>query len=195
MKFRSYFKACIPMVFILTATVQANEEEMVMETEAGVQFPMKKSVGEMEMELLGCKLYEYWTFDLYSIGLYSTEKTSNPRELLSENVGKKLVIRYHRSIDRDKIIKATQKNVENNPDVNYSAIMRDFDELYACYTSVEDGDQYEIIYTPGKGSEINFNGKPACSFDNPEFSKALFSIWISEHSIDDDLSEALRGED
>lgn len=83
---------------------------------------------------------------------------------------------------RDGFIKSTGGNV--------APIEKDMETLIAVFSeSVEKGDIFDLIYTPGTGVEVFRNGEKKSEVPGLAFKKALFGIWLSEDGIQDSLRE------
>jgi hypothetical protein len=67
------------------------------------------------------------------------------------------------------------------------------ESMKAVFPDVGANDRLTGIYTPGQGARFLFNGAPIKSIDDPEFSKAFFSIWLSPKTSEPALRSALIG--
>jgi len=55
------------------------------------------------------------------------------------------------------------------------------------------GDFYDLVYMPGKGTQVYKNGAPRSLVEGLAFKKVLYGIWIGGNSIQADLSRGMLG--
>ncbi len=159
-----------------------------------VKFEREAQVGEQMLPLRGDFKLRVWGFDVYSIALYVPPTARGVDAILNEATPKKLKLIYHRSIDAKDIIKASEKNLEENPNVDKSKYREQLDKTFDCLKSVKRNDIYEVIYKPGDGFRLIFNGEEECHVNDDEFAQVFFGLWLSEYSINDRMARRLRGE-
>lgn len=155
-------------------------------------FAPTAEVAGAELALRGSDLFTWYGFEVYWAALYVASDTAESA-LLNAEVSRQLSLHYQRRITAANIRKATQKTLERNPAANVKALQARFDKLYSYYRDVKKGDQYDIVYVPDKGTTVRFNGEDLGTIEGADFAEALFGIWLSDHPIDDDLRNALKG--
>ncbi len=160
-----------------------------------IEFSDSISIDENTIPLRGAKKLEWWGFDVYTAGFYVGDESKTPDEILDASTPRYLEIHYHRSIKAKDIIKATKENLSENPTVDMAKVQDQLEDLYECFENVGEGDIYSISYSPESGTTISLNDEESCRFEGGEFARVFFGIWLSEYPINDDLAEALRGED
>lgn len=143
--------------------------------------------------LRAASLLRYWGFKVYSAALYVSKSARSADDVLGPTP-KRLVLQYHRSIGREDIIKASLIKIASNPANDMEALRGRLEQLHAQFRTVQEGDRFELIYSPGKGSALVFNGKALCVIPGDDFMRAYFGIWLGEYALDEDLrSELLAG--
>jgi hypothetical protein len=61
------------------------------------------------------------------------------------------------------------------------------------FPDVKANDQLRGEHRPGVGARFYLNGQPIQAIDDPEFSRAFFSIWLSANTSEPGLRSALLG--
>ncbi|MCB2156296.1 chalcone isomerase family protein [bacterium] len=146
------------------------------------------------MPFRGGHLLEWWSLDVYTAAFYAPMDTKTYDELLDAKTPRRIVLRYHRSIDAEDIEKATRKGIKKNSNVDRRALEERLKKLYACYADVEEGDEYRIDYDPeARETSIYFNGELSCTIEGEDFAAAFFAIWTSTYALDSEMSESLTG--
>lgn len=147
-----------------------------------VCFPAVCEVSGRNLPLRSAGKKDWWRFSLYDAGLYLPEGVS--KEDVLGDIPKKLVLRYHRSIDAEKILKAAEYNLAGNADIDLPSIRERVDYLHSLYRSVKKGDEYALVYEPGRGTRLYLNEKKQGELiPGDDFAKAYFGIWLSKHVV------------
>ncbi len=147
-----------------------------------VCFPAKAEVAGLELPLRSAGKKDWWRFSLYDAGLYAPPTVS--KEDVLSDIPKKLILRYRRSISREKIVEVAEHKLAKNPDINYPAIRERVDYLHSLYRSVKKGDEYALVYDPERGTQLYLNGeKQGELISGADFAEAYFGIWLSKHVV------------
>ena len=157
-----------------------------------VCFAEQVEVGGAPLALKGIALFEYWSFDVYTGAFYSSGTASGKDAALAP-VAKKLILHYHRAIDREDFIKSTRSMMKKNPAVAVEEIEAECTELFRIFRSVKEGDRYSIEYVVGKGTTLSLNDKPLGTIAGEKFQAAMFGIWLSDHSVGSDFTQTVLG--
>ena len=158
----------------------------------GLCVPLGREIAGTRVELKGLEKFTYWGFDLYTAALYAPQ-TAGPGDILAD-MPKSLVLHYSRKIRADQIIKAGDHNIRKNPENNMNTLGSRLENLNAAYTTVTKGDRYELLYEPGKGTTLLFNGTPQVVVPGSDFQKAYFGIWLSRYPLNAKLRDKLLGQ-
>ncbi len=151
--------------------------------------PAVKIAGR-DIPLKGMGLLEYVRFDLYTAALYAPAEVKTIDAVLG-NAPKSLILRYHRTIKKEIMIKASRDRILKNPEVNSTALEDRLKQLDAAYQSVKKGDRYELRYEPGAGTSLILNGKLQATIPGKDFQKAFFGIWLSRVPLNKKLRDSL----
>ena len=63
------------------------------------------------------------------------------------------------------------------------------------FTTVHAGDVILLDYIPGKGTIVNIRGEQQGVIEGEDFYSALLDVWLGDEPADDDLKEAMLGEE
>lgn len=142
----------------------------------------------------GTHLFKYMLWDVYWIASYLPAGVAGADEILDAETPRVLVIRYRHAISREDLAKATEKGVEKLDRVDPKEIRDELDALYQMYQSVQRGDEYQVIYRPGKGTELVLNGTSQGIIESARFAEAFFALWLADDGINTRMARRLRGQ-
>lgn len=154
-----------------------------------VCFDEQLVVAGQSLPLRGVSLFEYWSFDVYTGAFYAVSA-----DAAVAPVAKKLVLHYHRGIEKEDFIKSTRSMMKKNPAVALDQIAAECEQLFTLFKSVKEGDRYSIEYNPEKGTTLSLNDKALGTIAGEKFQAAMFGIWLSNHSVDSKFTDALVGD-
>lgn len=157
---------------------------------AGACFPKSVTLNDTELVLRKTHLFRYWGFRVYSVALYTTPDFEKGDDIL-DDVPRRLVLHYHRSIEREKMIEGAEVVIPRNEGDNMDALKERLEKVNESYVDVSSGDEYAIDYLPGEGLVISLNGDPKVSVEGADFARAYFGIWLGENPINNGLKRAL----
>ena len=187
-----YMTAVLSVVFFPSPAFSqedpAEAEQIVCEKK--VCFDQSTTIGGTVVPLHGMGHAYYVGFRLYSAALYAFEKDAKTGNILLD-VPKRLVLHYHRKFKKQEFIEYANLQLSKNPSVDFARIRADVERLSDSYQDVKRGDRYELVYTPGQGTELLLNGKLRVRIPGEEFARAYFGIWLSEYPLDKKLMENL----
>ncbi len=160
--------------------------------EHGASFDRAIALEGESLALSGTGVARYRiVFTVYAAGLYLPAQTQAD-EVLDSDTPRVLEIEYFHDISAEDIIRAADtKLAQQLPTDARSRLQPLVDEFHALYQQVSDGDRYRMAYTPGKGTQLSFNGQPVGTITGGEFAAAYFGIWLDP---EDPLSRNLRND-
>jgi hypothetical protein len=79
------------------------------------------------------------------------------------------------------------------PESEVARVRGSFDHINSLYEDVREDDRYELVYEPGVGTTLVFNGEEVDTIEGPEFARALFGIWLADHALSEPLRDRLLG--
>ena len=144
-----------------------------------------------DLFLVGSHTFNYLFIDVYSAAFYAAApKTA---DVLSGEISKLLKLVYAVSIDREDFIKSADEVLKANPNINYSAIKDQLEQLNSVYEDVSAGDSYELLYNSSRGTTLSLNGRILITIPGESFANAYFGIWLSDYPIDKKMRAKLLG--
>ena len=158
--------------------------------ENGARFSEQLPLDGESLELTGTGVAKYRiVITVYAAGLYLPANTG-ASEVLAADTPRALAIEYFHDISAADIIKAARTKLDEQLSASQleklePAIKR----FHALYQGVSDGDRYRMEYSPGKGTQLLFNGDAVGRVGGADFARAYFGIWLDR---DDPLSKRLR---
>lgn len=156
----------------------------------GACFAPKVIIDNLELSRRGIALFEYYRFDVYTAAFFAEPDVDSIEKALADRP-KYLVLEYHRSLEKQNIIDNSEHILAQNKEINLTLVKPGFDQLYKLYRDVKPGDRYSLLYVPGKGTTLFFNGQTQGTVPGFEFHQACFGIWLSKFSVDKDFTQAL----
>lgn len=150
------------------------------------------AVGERLLPVRGATLCRHRGFKVYTAVFYTAPEARDLKAILGP-APKRLVLHYHRDIDKADIAEASERTLKANPNVDLKKLRARLDRIYAWYENVQEGDRFSLDYTPGKGCELFFNGQSKGVIEGDDFAEAYFGIWLSDHPISKKYRERLLG--
>ncbi len=162
---------------------------------AGVTMPDNITVADKQLVLNGMGLREatWLDIDVYVAGLYVEHVSSNPQVLINSDEVKRLVMRFVRDVDHDKIVEAWHEGFAGNATVAVAKLKPYIDRLDSWTPSFSDGDTLTFTYVPGTGVTVEYNGKVKGVINDADFARSLFSIWLGKKPPTGDLRKGLLG--
>lgn len=142
-------------------------------------FEKKVDVAGVNLPLRGAGTKTFMLMKIFDAALYVSPDIPSG-DVLGPSA-KKLVIRYRRSISREQLIETAESHLKKHSPVDYAQIQSRAAQLHAVYKDVHAGDEYSLVFIPGRGTELLFNGHPEIMIPGDDFSAAYFSIWLSDH--------------
>lgn len=162
---------------------------------AGVTLPDHVSVSGRELVLNGLGLREATVLmvDVYVAGLYVEAKSSDPGTLLSADQSKQLVMRFVRSVGKEKLAEAWTEGFDKNSGDLRTALAPSLAKLNAAMADVKKEDRIILTYVPEAGVTVSVKGNDAAVIPGDDFQRVLFSIWLGPKPPNVSLREGLLG--
>ena len=162
---------------------------------AGVTLPDQATVGDKSLVLNGLGLREATAFivDVYVAGLYLESKSSEPAAILQPDQTKQLVMKFVRSVGKEKLAEAWTEGFEKNAGDKATAVADGLAQLNAAMQDVKKTDVVALTYVPGTGTTVTVKGTDATTIPGEAFQRVLFSIWLGPKPPNVALREGLLG--
>jgi hypothetical protein len=162
---------------------------------AGVTLPDQVEVNGRSLVLNGLGLREATVLmvDVYVAGLYLETKTSEPASILAANQTKQLVMRFVRSVGKEKLAEAWTEGFDKNAGDQRASLDAGLATLNGAMTDVKKEDRITLTYVPDVGVTVSVKGKDAAVIPGDDFQRVLFSIWLGPNPPNVSLREGLLG--
>jgi hypothetical protein len=180
----------IAATFALTVTSTASAAECV-----DVKFPEQITVGDDTLTLNGLGLREATMFnvDVYVAALYVPKKLRSGSKLIKSDTKKRLVLRFVRDVEKEKVSEAIQKGMKKSKFGPSKSLQAKANKISSWMSGVKEGDTYTYTYVPGEGVTVEFNGKTKGTIEGTKFAQAFFDIWLGANPPNDGLKTGLLG--
>ncbi|MBE9568335.1 MAG: chalcone isomerase family protein [Proteobacteria bacterium] len=178
-------------VFFSTATVARQLDE--------VTLPDKVTLPgtDTELQLNGMGYRTKFIFKVYVGALY-TEKNVDSRDAAQALKGPKRVLMHmvHDEVERKKITDGWSEGFEeNNSDEQLEKLQARLNTFNAFFPDLKAGDVLTFDYIPASGTRLVINGEEKGVIEGADFYAALLDVWLGEEPADEDLKEAMLGEE
>ena len=164
----------------------------------GVKLDDNTEVHGTSLQLNGAGTRYKGPFKVYVAGLYLGKKAGAPDEVVNQPGPKRLSITMVRDIDAAELGKLLTRGMEDNMGKSEMSklipgLMR-MSQIFSDQKKMAAGDNFTIDWVPGAGTVITVKGKVQGEpFKEPEFFKALMSIWLGPVPADWKLKDAMLG--
>ena len=145
---------------------------------AGVTLPDKAEVGGQTLVLNGLALRSKFFIKVYVGGLYLPQKEKAAAKVLSEDVPRRMVMHFLYSVSKDQMCDAWKEGLEQNSPKAAPDVKKAFTTLCAWMEPIPKGNELTLTYAPGKGTEVQVNGKTKGTLEGKATSDAILGTWI-----------------
>lgn len=164
----------------------------------GVKIEDSATVAGVSLQLNGAGTRYKGPFKIYVGDLYTARKVASFEELVAAPGPKRLTMTFLREIEAGPFGKLLTRGVEdNNTKAETSKLVPGLirmGEIFTVNKVLVPGDVITIDWIPGTGMVIHAKGKVQGEpFKEPEFFKAIMSIWFGSVPADHTLKDALLG--
>ncbi|HYT31882.1 MAG TPA: chalcone isomerase family protein [Thermoanaerobaculia bacterium] len=160
---------------------------------AGVKMPDTVTVEGKTLKLNGMGLRKKVVFKVYVAGLYLESPSKDVAAVLSSDQIKSMRLSILRSLKGSQITEAIVEGFEKNSKAQMGALKARLEKFNAMFPDVQEGDQIEMTYVPGKGTVVTAKGTEKGVIEGKDFADALFSVWLGANPVQEDLKKALLG--
>jgi hypothetical protein len=151
--------------------------------------------GTTSLVLNGAGIREKFWIDVYVGALYLPAKSKNAPEILSAD--KPMAIKLHiltSAVTREKMKNGIEEGFMRSTAGNIAPVKARMEQLLSAFSSeIKVGDEFDMIYEPGKGISLYKNGAYGITISGLDFKAALFGTWLGPDPGDKELKKALLG--
>ncbi|MFZ2309771.1 MAG: chalcone isomerase family protein [Rhodoferax sp.] len=164
----------------------------------GIKVEDSVSVGGAPLQLNGAGTRYKAIFKVYVASLHTTKKVTSLDELIAAPGPKRLTMTFLREIEAGPFGKLLTRGVEdNNSKAEMSKLVPGLirmGDIFTVNKMLVPGDVITIDWIPGTGMVVTAKGKVQGEpFKEPEFFKAIMSIWFGPVPADHALKDAMLG--
>jgi hypothetical protein len=165
---------------------------------AGVKVEDTATVAGTRLQLNGAGIRYKGPFKVYVGELYTTKKVGSLEELVAAPGPKRLTMTFVREIEAGPFGKLLTRGVEDNvPKAELSKLVPGLirmSDIFSVNKILVPGETVVLDWIPGTGLVITAKGKVQGEpFKEPEFYKAIMSIWFGPVPADFKLKDAMLG--
>ncbi|MBC7916531.1 MAG: chalcone isomerase family protein [Rhodoferax sp.] len=192
MKIRQLFVACWFGVGVAAGVPAATPDTQ------GTKIEDSVTMSGVQLRLNGVGTRILGPNSLYVAGLYTNDKVTSLQDLIAAPGPKRLTMTFLREIEAAPFGKLLTRGVENNVPKSelpqlVSGLIR-MGEIFTANKIMRPGESIWIDWVPGSGMIITAKGRVQGEpFKEPEFYRAMMSIWFGIAPADPRLKDALLG--
>ncbi len=162
-------------------------------------FPDKVQIAgtSTPLQLNGAGYRTKFFFKIYAGALYTVKKAHSRDAVQALTGPNRVVMQFiYSEVARDKLIAAWQEGFEeNNTTAQMKTLTSDIMRFNAMFPSLKEGDVVMLDYLPGKGTRVTIKGKVKGIIKGKDFNRALLDVWLGNKPADEDLKQAMLGND
>ncbi|OYQ42821.1 hypothetical protein CHU94_01260 [Rhodoferax sp. TH121] len=194
MTLKRFWAAALSVTLFASPMAQAATQEI-----HGVKVEDSVTVSGTKLMLNGAGTRYKGPFKVYVGDLYTSKKVNSLEELMAAPGPKRLTMTFLREIEAGPFGKLLTRGVEDNVPKNEMSklipgLLR-MGDIFTVNKVLLPGDVITLDWIPGTGMVVTAKGKVQGEpFKEPEFYKAIMSIWFGPVPADFKLKDALLGQ-
>jgi hypothetical protein len=152
---------------------------------------------DVVLQLNGMGYRTKFIFKIYVGGLY-TESKVNSRDAVQALKGPKRIALYmvRDEVSREKMTAALYDGFkENTSEKQLEKLQSRLKTFNSYFPDLKAGDVILIDFIPATGVRVGINGEEKGVIEGADFYIALLDVWLGEEPADDDLKDAMLGEE
>ncbi len=194
MTLKRFWAAALSVTLFASPMAHAATQEI-----HGVKVEDSVTVSGTKLMLNGAGTRYKGPFKVYVGDLYTSKKVNSLEELMAAPGPKRLTMTFLREIEAGPFGKLLTRGVEDNVPKNEMSklipgLLR-MGDIFTVNKVLQPGDVITLDWIPGTGMVVTAKGKVQGEpFKEPEFYKAIMSIWFGPVPADFKLKDALLGQ-
>ena len=148
-------------------------------------------VGGKQLNLMGMGLRKKLWFKVYIASFYLENPTEDAAQAISSDQVKRVEMHMLRDLERGKITEAVEQGFERNSGPQMPKLRERLDAFLKAIPDLKQGQSITVTYLPGRGTLIKAGAGEEISLQGKDFADALFSVWLGEHPVDDELKNEM----
>ena len=182
---------CASAAALALASLPLRVAAQAVASPAATNIPPEVAAEIAGARLQGSKLFRYFGFRVYDIGLWVGERA------VDDNWADRplaLAISYQRKLGGEQIAERSLQEMQGLADVSAADGQRWLQVMKRLFPDVNSGDRLTGVLLPGKGARFFLNGSLLGEVAEPEFARLFFGIWLAPRSSEPAMRDALLGQ-
>ncbi|UKN01025.1 chalcone isomerase family protein [Paracrocinitomix mangrovi] len=162
----------------------------------GIVMPNVMKVDGEYLKMNGGGVREKYWIDLYVGVLYLENKSSDAEKIMSADEKMAIKLRIVSGmVSNSKLEDAVREGMEKSTKGNMEPYKARLEKLIkeGFGEDVEDGDIFDLVYVPGKGTSLIKNQKTLVTVEGLDFKKAIFGVWLCDEPAQESLKKKMLG--
>src|SRR4029077_13798630 len=147
-------------------------------TLAGVTLPDKAEVGGQTLALNGLGLRSKVFIKVDVGGLYLAQKERSAAKVMAADAPRRMVLHFLYSVSKEQMCDAWKEGLEQNTPKAPADVKKAFTQLCSWMEPIPKGNELVLSYVPGKGTEVEINGKSKGTLEGKATADAILGTWI-----------------
>lgn len=161
-----------------------------------VNFTKQLTINKSELQLNGHGVRRKYLINLYSLGLYLTEKNNNNEkgsQIANSNANMNIrLIVESKFLSKEKLQDAVTKEFKKQAGDKYKSHKDQLDKFLFCFNGgVKKGDTFDFNFVDSYTLVIFKNKAQVQKITGLEFKQFFYKIWLGSKPIDNDLKQNL----
>lgn len=183
--------AMLAGILLITQTLFGIENLIAPST--NLQFPSEITSNidgkEVALHATGVATRSKFFVNVYSIAHYMRHPVHGKRsyvfeEILRDNQPKEVVLNWVRRVDLEQMRDGFSDSIQRVLRYSPANIDEEIEQFLALFgKDIQSGDIHKIRWIPGGKIEVEVNGEFIGAVENPEFAKALWSVWFGPKGV------------
>ncbi len=153
--------------------------------------PPTIEAGGKTLHLMGMGLRKKMIFKVYLASLYLETEAKDGKAAIEPDEVKRVQMHMLRDLERGKIIEAVREGFQRNSKDQMPALQARLDRFLSAIPDLKEGEELSVTYVPGRGTLISAAGQQKVTLEGKDFADALFSVWLGQSPVDDELKEEM----
>jgi len=151
---------------------------------------------DVTLQLNGMGYRTKFIFDVYVGGLYTESRVESRDAVQALKGPKRIVLHMVREVSREKMTAALNDGFEKNTSEKQLEKLQSRLKIFDSYfPDLKVGEVILLDFIPATGVRVSINGEVKGIIEGADFYSALLDVWLGEEPADDDLKDAMLGED
>ena len=161
---------------------------------ADVTLPDRAEVGGKTLVLNGLALRKKFVVKVYVGGLYVASKEKSAAKILGADEPRRMVMHFLYDVPKEKMCEAWSEGLTDNSKNAPAEVKKNFTTLCAWMENIDEGKRIVLTYVPGKGTDVQVNGKAKGTLPGKPTADAILATWIGpKPGPGDDFKKGVLG--